>query len=294
MIGIFRMGGKMHKETFSAAASSIKEQTARPMTYSRSKDYSCVAIIPARYGSTRFPAKLLVPILGKSLIQRTYENACRCEALDNIVVATDDVRLFEHVRTFGGRAIMTSPTCYNGTERVAEAYRHYYLANEHRVEIVVNLQGDEPCVEPSAIEAIVEALRADPSAAMSTAITPIRSMSEALNSSVVKCVTDLNGHAIYFSRSLIPGNKNSKYDPTVPCYRHIGIYGFRPDFLSTYVKLPSTPLQQAEDLEQLKVLEHGYRIKTALVNSFSIGVDTPEDIGRLEEALQAHQPAQFI
>lgn len=249
------------------------------------KQIKCLAVIPARYASTRFPGKLLELIGNKTLIQHTYENAKRCHAIDEIVVATDDINILRHVESFGGRAVMTAVSCLNGTERASEAYSNYYLSHDFSVDIIINLQGDEPCVEPEIIEAIINLLKKDPAALMSTAVAPISSQEEALSSSVVKCVVNSHGEALYFSRGLIPASKSNKYNPEITYYKHIGIYAFRPDFLLKYVALPNTPLQMVEDLEQLKVIEHGYQIKAAIVEHGCIGVDTPEDIKIVEPLL---------
>lgn len=247
--------------------------------------FNCLAIIPARYDSTRFPGKLLHVIGNKTLLHHTHVNARRCQAFDEIVVATDSREILFHVEAFGGKAVMTSPSCLNGTERASEAYRLHYLKQNPPVDIIVNLQGDEPCVEPEVIEAIIDLLKNDPSAVMATAVAPISSESEALSSSVVKCVMNSRGEAIYFSRGLIPASKSGVYNPETEYYKHIGIYAFRPEFLLKYVGLSNTPLQMAEDLEQLKVIEHGYKIKAAVVKHACIGVDTPEDIKIVEPLL---------
>lgn len=180
---------------------------------------------------------------------------------------------------------MTAPDCLNGTERASEVYSSHYLPRNHSVDVIINLQGDEPCVEPETIEAIINLLKLDPSANMSTAVAPITSQEEALSSSVVKCVLSSHGEALYFSRGLIPASKSNKYNPETTYYKHIGIYAFRPDFLLKYVALSNTPLQMLEDLEQLKVIEHGYQIKVAIVEHGCIGVDTPEDIKIVEPLL---------
>lgn len=249
------------------------------------KHSNCLAIIPARYASTRFPGKLLTPIGDKTLIQHTYENAKRCRMLSEVLVATDDLKILRHVESFGGRAVMTAPTCLNGTERASEAYKTHYLPNAHPLDVIINLQGDEPSVEPETIEAIIQQLLDDPSAMMSTAVSPIFSEEEALNPSVVKCVVNSRNEAIYFSRELIPASKSKKFNPETNYYKHIGIYAFRPDFLLKYVTLENTPLQMSEDLEQLKVIEHGYSIKVAFIKHSIIGVDTPEDLKRVEPFL---------
>lgn len=241
-----------------------------------------IGIIPARYGSTRFPGKPLIPILGKTLLQRTYENALKATILHELIVATDDKRIFDHVHEFGGQAILTSSHCATGTDRLAEvlALRTDYL----EAAAIVNIQGDEPCLDPSAINQAVDILLKDPDAHMSTVVADLKTQAEMQCSSIVKCVTDQKGNALYFSRSLIPGHK-SGMPQALPYLRHIGLYVYRPRFLMTYQQLPPTPLQMAEDLEQLKVLEHGYRIKVAVTNCTSIGVDHPEDIYKVEQWL---------
>ncbi|CCB91546.1 3-deoxy-manno-octulosonate cytidylyltransferase [Waddlia chondrophila 2032/99] len=243
--------------------------------------YRIIGMIPARYGSSRFPGKPLVEISGKSLIQRTYENAQRCKLLQEIYVATDDDRIFSHVEEFGGKAIMTSSNCPTGTERLAEAIH----LNFKNVDMIINIQGDEPLLEPYVIQKVGEILINDQSAVMSTAAVKINTEEEALSRSVNKCVIDAHGNALYFSRSLIPGGHSGKWEPDTTYYKHLGIYGYRKDFLFHYAELETTPLQLAEDLEQLKVLEHGFKIKVAVVDSHSIGVDTPEDLIKVERKL---------
>lgn len=243
----------------------------------------CLAIIPARYESKRFPGKMLAQVLGKSLIQRTYENAQRCPLLDKIVIATDDRRIFDHARNFGAEVVMTSLECINGTERLAEAYRKYY--SQQSIDIIVNIQGDEPCLEPQVLSAMIHALTDSQEANMSTAMVKIQNEEDALSPSVVKCIVDNSQNALYFSRSLIPCNQTGIYQPKHTYYRHLGIYAYRPEFLLTYSSLKPTPLQIAEDLEQLKALEQGYKIKVALVESHSVGVDIPEDIKKVERLL---------
>ena len=243
--------------------------------------YKIIGMIPARYESSRFPGKPLSLISGKSLIQRTYENSIRCKLLDDVVVATDDDRILKHVESFGGKAVMTSPNCPTGTERLSEAIH----ANFKDADIIINIQGDEPLLEPEVIQKVGEELTKDPVAVMSTAVVKIISEEEAYSRSVNKCVMDSDGNALYFSRSLIPGGHSGKWNSNLTYYKHLGIYGYRRDFLFHYAELSPTPLQIAEDLEQLKVLEHGFRIKVAVVESQSIGVDTPEDINKVERML---------
>lgn len=246
------------------------------------QNVDCIGIIPARYGSTRFPGKPLVQILGKTLLQRTYENALRCTCLNQVVVATDDERIYDHVKSFGGNVVMTSSDCETGTDRIAEVVRNYpHLKSK----IVINIQGDEPCVASETIEAVIAILQGDPEASMSTAAARLLTAEDASSTSIVKCTMDQRGNALYFSRTLIPANKNGTYCSKTNYYRHLGIYGYRSEFLLKYAHLPKTPLQCFEDLEQLKALEHGYRIKVAIVESSAIGVDLPEDIQKIETLL---------
>ncbi len=239
-----------------------------------------VGIIPARYGSSRFPGKPLALIAGKTLIQRTYENAKSCALLEGLIVATDDARICAHVESFGGKVVMTSPHHATGTDRIAEVLQN--TPSLKNVDIVVNIQGDMPCVSAATLTKIIEALKSDPIAVMSTPLTPITSLQEAQNPSVVKCVMDLQNNALYFSRAMIPCGHPNRPPSLERMYHHLGVFCFRKEFLLEYAKLPMTPLQLAEDLEQLKVLEHGYRIKVAIVNEKSVSVDHPEDIEKVE------------
>lgn len=244
------------------------------------------AIIPSRYGSTRFPGKSLVEIRGKSLVQRTYESTARCASLSVVIVATDDQRIYDHVVGFGGRAVMTSPECVNGTERLAEVVAKE-AALLDGVETVLNVQGDEPLIEVGTLESVLDALHtADERTPMSTAVAVVDSEADARSTSVVKAVLDQSGYCLYFSRATLPGSKDGAYTPdSVPTYRHLGIYAYRKDFLARYVALPATPLMLKEDLEQLKVLEHGFRIRAAVVAEKGVGVDTPADVAVVERIL---------
>ncbi len=247
------------------------------------KNRKILGMIPARFGSTRFPGKPLVLIGGKTLIQRTYENAKKCKILDEVAIATDDERIFSHVTGFGGLAVMTSPSCPTGSERIAEAIeKDKHFAG---FEVIVNIQGDEPLLQADVIESVVNKLIEDKTAAMSTAVVKIADKEEAENYSTVKCVMDQHGNALYFSRTLIPNGHSGKWRPEVSYYRHLGIYCYRRDFLLKYATLPQTPLQKSEDLEQLKVLENGYKIKVAIVDSIALGVDRPEDVNKIEKLL---------
>ncbi len=242
-----------------------------------------LGIIPARYASTRFPGKSLALIAGKSMIQRTFESASQCALIDTLVVATDDSRIYTHVEDFGGKAVYTSLDCPTGTDRLVDALQN----DPHllQAEFVINIQGDIPCLDPVLIDNLIQALLQAPDAVMSTAISRITDPEEVKRPSIVKCVIDKNQYALYFSRALIPRGHDGEMHPTLPYYKHIGLYCFRREFLLQYSRLPPTPLQLAEDLEQLKVLEHGFRIKTAIVKDYPIGVDLPEDIHKVEQWL---------
>ena len=217
------------------------------------------------------------------MIQRTYENALRCSSLEEVVVATDDFRIFDHVKAFGGQVVMTDANFATGTDRLAAVARNEKRFTE--TEIFLNIQGDEPLLDPKAADLVVACLKQDPHAVMSTAIVKLRSEEEAANPNICKCVIDTHGYALYFSRSVIPGNKKGGYFPSAPYYKHVGIYAYRKDFLHLYATLAPTPLQLCEDLEQLKVLEHGFKIKTTMISHAFHGVDTPSDIIKIEQEL---------
>lgn len=236
-----------------------------------------VGIIPARFASSRFQGKPLVPILGKPMIQRTWERAKLAASLDHVVVATDDEKIAECCRGFGADVIMTSESCRNGTERCNEALQKL----DKKYDIVVNIQGDEPLIEPEIIDGVVKALQAAPDAVFSTAVTSLKP-EDAFDPNRVKCVVDNRGYAIYFSRGLIPHNKSGKVNPKFPYLLHLGIQSYDSKFLKIYPELQPTPLQLEEDLEQLKVLENGYKMKVIKVDHEAHGVDTPEDVQKIE------------
>lgn len=243
-----------------------------------------IGIIPARYGSGRFLGKPLASIAGTTLLQRTYESAKKCQDFDSLVVATDDQRIYNHVKDFGGEVVMTSSSCLTGTDRVIEALKN--LPPYSSEDIVIIVQGDVPCIEAEVIQAVIDILKNDTQAVSATAAIPLRSEEEAYNPSVVKCVLDCHQNALYFSRALIPHGHKGQYHPNKNYYHHVGLYAYRYHFLMDQLaNLMATPLQLAEDLEQLKILEHGFRMKVAIVESQSIGVDTPEDIKKVETHL---------
>ena len=232
-----------------------------------------VGVIPARYASTRLPGKPLVDIMGKTMIQHVYENAARSKTLEQLIVATDDERIMAAVAAFGGRAVLTSRDHNTGTDRVAEVVRGL------DVEVVVNIQGDEPFVRPGMIDEVVQPLLDDPDLPMCTSMHEITNKEDFDNPNVVKTVVDLAGNALYFSRSLVPYPRKSEGHRA---FEHIGMYAYRKDFLLKYAGLPQTPLEKLESLEQLRVLEHGYRLRVVETRQdyIPLSVDTPEDLER--------------
>lgn len=249
-----------------------------------------VAIIPGRYASTRLPGKPVLDIAGKPMIVRVAERALQAASINRVIVATDDKRVFDAVAAHNHEVMMTSPDHPTGTDRLAE------VAARLDAEIIVNVQGDEPLIEPATIESAIAPLLADGSIVMSTTAEPIESAADLLNPNVVKVVTDPEGFALYFSRSPIPfpraevqahGSIEAAIEAEPELLnrysKHTGMYVYRREFLLKYAKLPSTPLEQTELLEQLRALEHGYRIKVVRVAHRSIGVDTPEDLERVRQ-----------
>lgn len=237
-----------------------------------------VAIIPARWASTRFPGKPLVKLRGKPLVQHVWERACRAKGLDRVIVATDDMRIAEVAFNFGAEVAMTSPKHPTGTDRLAEVVSRMKSAR-----IIVNVQGDEPDIAPATIQRLVGALQKEPRLGMVTAANPILAAADVHNPNVVKVATGLAGRALYFSRSVIPFDRDGRGG--VKYLRHQGIYGYRRKVLLDFVKWKPTPLEQAEKLEQLRALEHGVAIGVIVVKRGSVGVDAPEDVATAERAL---------
>lgn len=240
---------------------------------------SVLGIIPARFASQRFPGKPLAFLAGKSLLQRTYENAQSSKCFDRIVIATDDDRIYQHALSFGAEVYMTPVECPTGTDRLSTLLKNTPELNKYS--LVVNIQGDEPCVSAESFAAVINTLVENPEAVVGTLVTLLTCLELAKSRSIVKCVRALNNKALYFTRTLVPAGKNDDH-ANRNYFRHIGVYAFRKDFLLKYDSLEPTPLQLAEDLEQLKILEHGYTIATACVEEEAIGVDTPEDLYNLE------------
>lgn len=245
------------------------------------------AIIPARYGSTRFEGKPLADILGKPMIQHVYEGVCGSKLIDEVIVATDDQRILEAVQSFGGKGVMTSPVHTTGTDRVAE------IARKLNSEIVVNVQGDEPLIKGPTIDKAIHPLLKDETLSMSTLMTRIEEVKDWLNPHIVKVVVDQKGFALYFSRSPIPFPRDLHIDRLeshpfgtkrpLPksVFKHIGVYVYRRKFLLRFSNMKPTPLEKLEKLEQLRALENGYPIKVTAVNYEPICVDTPEDLQKV-------------
>jgi 3-deoxy-manno-octulosonate cytidylyltransferase (CMP-KDO synthetase) len=252
------------------------------------KKQNIVAIIPARYGSTRFPGKALAPINGKPKVQWVYERTRGSRLVGRVIVATDDDRIMQAVAAFGGEAVMTSSSHQTGTDRIAE------VARAVACDIVVNVQGDEPLIRPAMIDQAVSPLVEDPSVPMGTLCKKIASPAEAFDPNVVKVVFDRNGFALYFSRAPIPwdrdrwAGKKSLAELTLDnaMYKHIGLYAYRRDFLLRYADMPRTALEAAEKLEQLRALELGHRIKVVVTEHDSFGVDIPGDLGKILACLE--------
>lgn len=232
-----------------------------------------ICVIPARYSSTRLPGKPLAMIAGKPMIQHVYERALQAKLPGKVIVATDHDLVRQAVEQFGGNVVMTSPQHPTGTDRLAEVAAKYPDAD-----VIINVQGDEPLILPQVIDSLAAVFVDDEQLQMATLMTDMDEKEYHLPS-VVKVVTDLQGYALYFSRSLLPYPRQKL--PDFKVYKHIGLYAYRRDFLLKYAKLAPTPLEQAESLEQLRALEHGYRIKVIYTKFKSIGVDTPQDLERV-------------
>jgi 3-deoxy-manno-octulosonate cytidylyltransferase (CMP-KDO synthetase) len=236
-----------------------------------------VAIIPARYDSKRFPGKPLAPLAGVPLIVRVMQAARKSRRISDVMVVTDDERIVHAVVRYNGQAFLSKKEHATGSDRVAE------IAEKLDYDYIVNLQGDEPFLPPDVIDTVVEALDS-PEVVMSSACSPTKEPSEADNPNVVKVVMDSKGDALYFSRSRIPYLRADD-GLAAPVYRHIGIYGFKRDFLLKFAFYERTPLEISESLEQLRALEHGHKIRVLTVKSEFAGIDSPEDLVRVERIL---------
>jgi len=239
-----------------------------------------VVVIPARYGSTRLPGKPLVLLAGKPMIQRVFEQAKLSKRVHQVIVATDDERIVKAVREFGGEAKMTRPDHRTGTERVAEVAAHV------EGDIFVNVQGDEPLLDPEAVDTAVSSLLEEPQATISTVATPIKTPADIMDPNVVKTVLDFESNALYFSRAPVPWVRDTASKIQVRHLKHLGLYVFQRDALLEYPTLPQGELEKIEQLEQLRWLENGWKIRVAEVAHDAVSVDVPEDVARVEKLLR--------
>lgn len=237
-----------------------------------------IGVIPARWASTRFEGKVLAMINDKPMIQHVWERSSKSEMLNDLVIACDDDRVLVAAEQFGAKTVMTSKDHASGTDRIAEA-----IESIGGGDIIINIQGDEPLIEPAVIDALATALIDNPSCSMGTVIKVLTSKKELKDPNVVKVVVDGEMNALYFSRSAIPYNRDNHEDAVI--YKHLGIYAYRQDFLISYKDLPKSNLEKTEQLEQLRALEFGYKIKTVVTDVETIGVDTPEDLACVEKLL---------
>jgi 3-deoxy-manno-octulosonate cytidylyltransferase (CMP-KDO synthetase) len=242
---------------------------------------SVLGVIPARYSSSRFPGKALALIAGKTMLQHVFEQAGRARYLTQLLIATDDARIFDEARRFGAPVRMTRADHRSGTDRAAE------VASTVDADLVVNIQGDEPMIDPDSIDAAILGLLDNPEIPMGTLMKRIEDAREISDPNVVKVVTDKFHNAIYFSRSPIPYVRDGATPMPVPMYKHIGLYVYRREFLLQYSELPAGPLEQAERLEQLRALENGHPIRVVETAYESLGVDTPEDLERVSKLFEA-------
>ena len=249
---------------------------------------SAVGVIPARYASSRLPGKPLADLQGKPLLYHVYHRAIRAASLDQVLIATDDDRIYQSAKAFGAVVVMTRPDHRSGTDRIAE------VVEKIESEIAVNIQGDEPLIDFSAIDQVVSLLKADEDAEMATLMSPITDLQELLNPNVVKVVTDQRGYAVYFSRAPLPYPRvkglphlglheliEQRPELLKHFYRHVGMYAYRSDFLKSFAKWGPSRLELLEDLEQLRAIEHGAKIKVGESRAITLGIDTPEDLERI-------------
>lgn len=246
-------------------------------------DRQVVVVIPSRYASTRLPGKPLVTLGGKPMVQHVYERAKRAQTVHKVLVATDDQRIMDAVARFGGEACMTRSDHRTGTERIAEVAAH------EQADIFVNLQGDEPLIDPVSIDIAVGALLEDSEVQVSTVATAIRHAGDIMDPNVVKTVLDFDDNALYFSRAPIPWVRDTQQKIHVKYWKHLGLYAFRREALLEYATLPQGELERIEQLEQLRWLENAWKIRVAEVAQDAMSVDVPEDVARAEKLLQVEQ-----
>ncbi len=243
-------------------------------------DPQVVVVIPSRYAATRLPGKPLVNLAGKPMVQRVYEQAKLAQTIHRVLVATDDQRIVEAVQSFGGEVRMTRSDHRTGTERIAEVAAH------EPGDVFLNVQGDEPLIDPVAIDTAVAALLEDPPAQIATVATPIRHVPDIMDPNVVKTVLDFDSNALYFSRAPVPWVRDTQQKVHVKYWKHLGLYVFQRDALLEYPTLPQGELEKIEQLEQLRWLENGWKIRVAEVEHDAVSVDVPEDVARVEKLLQ--------
>ena len=239
-----------------------------------------IGVIPARYSSTRFEGKVLAEILGKPMIRHVWERAKQALVLDDLIIACDDERVVNVAKEFGAKVVLTAKGHASGSDRISE------VVNPLDVRIVINIQGDEPLIHPIMIDTLAQALLDDDTVCMATMMKKIDNPEELDDPHVVKVVVDKNNFALYFSRATIPFHAQNSEVKSPVYYKHIGLYGYTKDFLFTYRNLPASHLEKIEALEQLRVLEEGFRIKVIETKYDTIGVDTPEDLDRVKEYLE--------
>ncbi len=251
-----------------------------------------IAVIPARYASTRFPGKLMADLAGKPVIQHVYEQTLKASMVSRVIVATDDQRIVDVIRHIGGEALITKTSHETGTDRLAE------VAGKLEADIIVNVQGDEPLINPSMIDQAIAPFLDNRDLKMGTLKSRVRCLHDFLSPNVVKVVTDNNGYALYFSRSPLPFFRDKWQDlkdeafsaGRLLCYKHVGLYVYKRDFLIEYAAMPQTFLELSEKLEQLRALENGIRIRVVETDFESLGIDTPEDLNKARERLKQGKP----
>ncbi len=244
-------------------------------------DQQVIVVIPSRYGSIRLPGKPLVSLAGKPMVQHVYERAKKAQTVHRVIVATDDQRIVEAVKAFGGEVRMTRADHRTGTERIAEVAVH------EKGDIYVNVQGDEPLVDPVAIDTAVAALLEEPAAEIATVATAIRHANDIMDPNIVKTVLDFDSNGMYFSRAPIPWVRDTQQKIHVKYWKHLGLYVFQRDALLEYPTLPQGELERIEQLEQLRWLENGWKIRVAEVEHDAVSVDVPEDVPRVEKLMKA-------
>jgi 3-deoxy-manno-octulosonate cytidylyltransferase (CMP-KDO synthetase) len=247
-----------------------------------------IAVIPARYSATRLPGKPLVSLAGKPMIQRVWERARQAKRISRVIIATDDERIMKAAAEFGAEAVMTRSEHRSGTERVAEVA---VALRGNDDEVFINVQGDEPLVEPEAIDTLVEAIEGEEGVSVATLMVPIAKPADIMDPNIVKVVLDFDGNALYFSRAPIPWVRDREAPVHVQHMKHLGLYAFRRSALLDFPTLPLGDLERIEQLEQLRWMENGFKIRVAETQHDSVSVDVPEDVARVEKLLSKSQTA---